>query len=118
MQRGFLGLAVAAGLLAGGAAMAAGLGFLAETPISRFDKDDLKLMNGAVDRALTTAEVGTPVRWANDRTSSSGEVTAQREFQHAGRPCRELKVVNRHRRLEASGVYTLCREDGQWKLSQ
>ncbi len=43
---------------------------------------------------------------------------AQRAFEHMGRHCRDLRVVNRHRRLESSGVYTMCREDGQWKLAQ
>lgn len=109
---------VGALLACGGAAAQVGLGFLAETPVSRFNDADLRLMNGAIDKALSTAEVGTTVRWANEATSSSGEVTAQRAFEQTGRPCRDLRVVNRHRRLENSGVYTLCREGGQWKLAQ
>ena len=102
----------------GGAAAQVGLGFLAETPLSRFNEADLRLMSGAIDKALTAAEIGTPVGWANEKTPSSGEVTVQRAFERGGRPCRDLRVVNRHRRLEASGVYTMCREDGQWKLTQ
>jgi surface antigen len=110
---------VAATLLVGsGVAMAAGFGFLADSPMGKFNEDDLKLMNGSIDRALSAAEIGKPERWANEKTSSSGEVTAQRAFEHLGRPCRDLKVVNRHRALEGTGVYTLCREDGQWKLAQ
>jgi surface antigen len=109
---------VAAALIAGsGAAAAAGLGFLAETPLSRFDEEDLKLMNSAVEQALASAKLGAPVRWANGKTASSGEVTPQRAFDRGGRPCRDLRVVNRHRRLEASGVYTMCRDDGQWRLA-
>ena len=109
----------AAALIAGtGRAFAAGLGFLAETPMSRFNEEDLKLMNGAVEQALASAKLGAPVRWANGKNSSSGEVTPQRAFERGGRPCRDLRVVNRHRRLEASGVYTMCREDGHWTLAQ
>jgi len=119
MRRSLLGFTVAAGLLTGsGMAAAAGFGFLAETPMGRFNADDLKLMNGAIDQALAAAEPGTPVRWANEQTASSGEVTLQRAFENSGRPCRDLRVVNRHRRLEAAGVYTMCREDGQWTLAQ
>ena len=111
MGRSLQRLAIAAVLLAaGGAAGAAGFGFLADSPMGKFNEDDLKLMN--------TVEIGTPVRWANDKTSSSGEVAAQRAFELGGRACRDLKVVNRHRQLEASGIYTMCREDGQWKLAQ
>ena len=119
MRRRRFEVAVAALLLAfSGAAAAFGLGFLSDTPIRRFDADDLRLMNEAIEKALASSETGTPVRWANDSTSSSGEVTAERAFEHMGRPCRDLRVVNRHRRLEASGIYTMCREDGQWKLAQ
>lgn len=119
MRCGLPGLVVAAALLAGGgAAVAAGFGFLAETPMGKFNEDDLKLMNAAVDKALAASEVGAPVRWANDKTASSGEVTPQRAFESKGRACRELKVVNRHQRLEATGIYTMCRENGGWKLAQ
>jgi len=119
MRFRFAGVIVATALLTGsGVAAAVSLGFLADTPIRRFDADDLKLMNEAIENALSSSAMGTPVRWANERTSSSGEVTAERAFDSGGRPCRDLRVVNRHRRLEATGVYTMCREDGQWKLAQ
>jgi surface antigen len=119
MRFGVAGLVVVTVLLAGsGVAAAVSLGFLADTPIRRFDADDLKLMNEAVEKALSASATGTPVHWANERTSSSGEVTAERAFENSGRPCRDLRVVNRHRKLEASGIYTMCREDGQWKLAQ
>lgn len=110
------GFAVGAALLAG-AAGASGLGFLSDTPLARFDAEDLRLMNGAIEQALASGAPGTPVRWANERTSSSGEVTAERAFESRGRPCRDLRVVNRHRRLESSGVFTLCRDNGQWTLA-
>jgi surface antigen len=115
MERRLHGWILAGAMLAcGGAAAQVGLGFLAETPMARFNGDDLRLMNGAIEKSLAAAETGTTVRWANEATSSSGEVTPQRAFEHAGRPCRDLRVVNRHRRLENSGVYTLCRDNGQW----
>jgi surface antigen len=113
------GLAIAIALLVGpGGAAAAGFGFLADSPIARFNADDLKLMNGAIDRALVAGEVGVRTSWVNEKTGSSGEVTPQRAFERNGRACREVRIVNRHRTLEASGVYTMCREDGQWTLSQ
>lgn len=110
---------IAAALIAGsGAAAAAGLGFLAETPMSRFNEEDLKLMNGAVEQALSSAAIGAPVRWANGKTPASGEVTPLRAFERGGRPCRDLRVVNRHRTLEATGTYTLCRDGDTWTLAQ
>lgn len=105
-------------LAASSIATAAGLGFLAESPLARFNEDDLKLMNAAMEKALTATELGMRTSWVNDKTGSSGEVTPQRAFESRGRPCRELRVVNRHRALEASGVYTMCREDGRWNPEQ
>jgi surface antigen len=118
MRAAFRALLAAAVLGGSGAAAAAGYGFLAESPMGRFNEDDLKLMNGAIAEALAAKAIGTPVRWANDRTRSSGEVTPARSFESQGRPCRDLRVVNRHRTLEASGLYTLCRDNGDWKLAQ
>lgn len=112
------GMAVVALIAAGPALAQVGLGFLSETPMSRFSADDLKLMNEAIDKALAATEMGTPVRWANEKTPSSGEVTPQRTFESRGRACRDLRVVNRHRTLEASGIYTMCRDDGNWRLAQ
>lgn len=119
MRFGLPGLAIAIALLAGpGTGAAAGFGFLADSPVGKFNEDDLKLMNGAIDKALAASEVGARTRWVNEKTGSSGEVTPQRTFERNGRACRDVKIVNRHKMLEASGVYTMCREDGQWKLAQ
>lgn len=105
----------AALLLAAGSAVAAGFGFLTDTPVGKFNDDDLKMMNAAIDRALA-AEPLSVERWSNDRTGSSGEVSTQRAFEHGGRPCRDLRVVNRHKSQENSGIYTLCRDGSDWKL--
>jgi len=108
---------LAALLVAGTASAQVGFGFLAETPLARFNADDLKMMNAAIEKALGAPEPGTPVHWANDQTASSGEVIPQRAFEHQGRPCRDLRVVNRHRRLESSGIYTMCRDNDRWSLT-
>jgi surface antigen len=119
MRLGLPALATVIVLLAGaGAAAAAGFGFLADSPIGKFNEDDLKLMNGAIDKALTASTPGVRTRWANEKSGSSGEVTPQRAFERNGRACRDVKIVNRHKTLEASGIYTMCRDDGQWKLAQ
>lgn len=97
---------------------ASGLGFLSRGPMSRFNDADMKLLNEALGQALKAPQAGITIDWANDKSGASGSVTPQRLFEDKGVPCRELKVVNRHRQLEASGVYTLCRRDGRWKLAQ
>jgi surface antigen len=108
--------ALAALLLFAGNAAAAGFGFLADTPLSRFNDDDMRRMNGAIEKALTAGDPRAVERWRNDQTGSSGEVSTQRAFENEGRPCRDLRVVNRHRNLENAGIYTLCRDGGSWRL--
>lgn len=106
----------AALLLAAGGAAAANFGFLADTPVGRFNDDDLRLMNAAIERALAAGDPRAVERWSNDKTSSSGEVATLRAFTHDGQTCRDLRVINRHRRLENSGIYTMCRAGGGWRL--
>lgn len=113
-------------LLGGGALLAAiatpvaasGLGFLSRGPMSRFNDADMKLLNSALGQALQAPADGTTFAWANEKSGASGSVTPQRLFEDSGVPCRELKVVNRHRQLEASGAYTRYRREGRWKLAQ
>ena len=111
-------IAAATLLVGSGVVMAAGFGFLADSPMGKFNEDDLKLMNGAIDKALTAPEIGARTSWSNARSGSSGEVTPQRVLERNARPCREVKIVNRHKTLEASGIYTMCRDDGRWKLAE
>ena len=101
-----------------GAAQAAGLGFMSKGPMAHFNEADMRLLNQALDRALAAPETSTAVEWSNAATGAGGAITPLRAFDQTGRPCREVKVVNRHRQLESSGVYTLCRSEGRWKLAQ
>jgi surface antigen len=105
-----------ASLLVATNASAANLGFLARGPMARFNDADMQKLRAAVGEALEAKETGTEVGWSNEKTGASGEITPLRIFDSKKRPCRELKVVNRHKQLQASGVYTLCRQDGRWRL--
>ncbi|MCU0951155.1 MAG: RT0821/Lpp0805 family surface protein [Burkholderiaceae bacterium] len=109
---------LAAAALAPLAASASGLSFLARGPMSHFNDADMKLFTGALGQALTAQEAGGEVRWANERTGASGEITPQRLYERNGAPCRDLKVVARHRATESTGVYPMCRRDGRWRLAQ
>ena len=111
-------LAVTCAAACVGAVQAAGLGFMSKGPMAHFNEADMKLLNQALDRALAATDTGTAVEWSNAATGASGAITPLRAFDIGGRPCREVKAVNRHRQLESSGVYTLCRGEGRWTLAQ
>jgi surface antigen len=105
--------------LAVGTVAAAGLGFMSKGPMAKFNEADMKLLNAALAEAQKARETGTPIEWANEKTGASGTVTPMRLFEEAGRPCRDLRVVNRHKQLESSGVYTMCQQkDGRWAFKQ
>ncbi len=107
---------VIAMLVVAAAAQASGLGFMARGPMARFNDADMKLLNDAIEQAQ---DLGTAVEWANDKTGSSGSVTPVRTFEERGMACRDLRVVNRHRQLESSGVFAMCqRKDGTWQWQQ
>lgn len=111
-------LLMAAAWLTANPAQAAGLSFMARGPMANFNDADMKLFTGAVGQALTAPKAGSEVRWANEQTGASGEITPQRLYERGGLPCRDLKVVTRHRATESSGVYPMCRRDGRWVLAR
>jgi surface antigen len=113
-------LACAANLVLPTAASAqtSGLGFLSKGPMARYNDQDMRLLEGALGQALKAEQPGSAVEWRNDRSGASGAVTPERIFDQGGQPCRDLRIITRHRTQESSGLYTLCRRDGRWKLAQ
>jgi len=79
-----------------------------ETPITKFNKDDMALMNQAVYGALDTGADGAKVSWENPATSSSGSITPAKDPK--GRAsCRLAQIENRHKTLLGSGSYIFCK---------
>lgn len=105
-------------LLAVAGAQASNLSFLGRGPIAKFNEADLDLLRGALGRALASDRMDAAQVWRNPATGASGEITPLHAFEHSGRPCRELRVVNRHPGVSSDGRYTLCRDAGRWRLSR
>jgi surface antigen len=107
-------LLASAGLVTTAAAQ--NLGFLHDAPISRFDKEDMRLHNQAAKDALDAPTLGTPVAWSNPKSGNSGSVTAvagQREG------CRALTVETKAPAIgSATNRYHLCKIDGKWKAEK
>jgi len=110
-------LAVACLAVAGHTA-AAGFGFMAKGTMARFSEADMKLFEEALGKALAADKTGVPVEWKNDQTGASGVITPRRIFRKASKPCSEVRIVNRHKTSEDSGVYSFCQQEGQWSLAQ
>ena len=90
---------------------------LADTPVSRFNDTDNKLMMATVNKALKEGVDGTPIEWKNEKTPAAGVVTPEKTYQAGGQPCRDLRVANSYKSLKGEGIYQFCKNaSGQWKL--
>ncbi len=118
MIRSFNMVLAIACLAVAGHTAAAGFGFLARGTMTRFSETDMKLFEEALGKALAAEKTGVPVEWKNGQTGASGVITPRRIFRKASTPCSEVRIVNRHRTREDSGVYSFCQQDGRWSLAQ
>lgn len=112
-------VALAVPLLPAGA-VAAGLGFLKNTPLSYFTQADLKLMGDAALQVLNDADPQAAREWQNPRTGYSGKIQGTGKFMSTdGLDCRRLKIWNQAKGIESESVYPVCRDpkDGEWRLA-
>lgn len=106
-------LAGALGALAAGAQT--GYSILRDTPLQRFNDEDMRRYTAAGRQALDNPVLDQPVAWRNDKTGSSGTATAS-----AGRRegCRLLHIEASHRALKSRNEMHLCPVDGRWKATE
>lgn len=111
--------ALAALTLAGSAALAqSNLGFLRDTPLSRFNEEDLRLLREAGEGVLRSDEPTATRAWRNDKTRHSGSVTLVRRFAFESRDCRRLRVDSRAGGMQGTTHLSVCRSgsDGPWAI--
>ena len=95
------------------------MSWMRDTAFAQFNEADTQLLRAALDEALQSPAEGTPVTWQNERSGSSGSIVPVSTDLHNGIACRNVQVVNRHRRLQGEGVYRFCQSPaGPWKLVQ
>jgi hypothetical protein len=89
---------------------AANLGFLAKSPISYFQQDDVDLMKKNAYAVLDSSDQDSKQSWTNPRTGASGSAEVVGQFTAPdGTPCKRLQVVNKIKNLEGQGTYTVCK---------
>ena len=116
--------ALAASLLAAAlaavlpSAQATDLLFLKNSPASKFNAADFKLMRASLEKALAGPAEGPPLEWKNEQTGASGSVTpAGADESAAPKKCRKLRVANAYKLMKDEGVYTFCMGNtGKWAL--
>lgn len=100
-------------------AQGADLLFLKNSPASRFNAADFRMLRATVNKALAGPADGPALEWANDKTGAAGTVTpAGGDDAANARPCRRLRIANSFRNMRDEGVYSFCRDSstGNWAL--
>ncbi|MGF1529197.1 MAG: RT0821/Lpp0805 family surface protein [Candidatus Competibacterales bacterium] len=112
MQRHWLIGSILLALSAG--VEAVNLGFLKNTPVARFNDQDMDMAHAALNQALAGPD-GVTVSWENPATGAQGSYTPLDSFQRNGRTCRTAQLAHSARGRQGTGRYTLCQqENGSW----
>ena len=92
--------------------------FLKNSPASRFNAADFKMLRATVDKALSGPAEGPALEWTNDATGAGGSVTpAGADASASGRKCRKLRIANSFKNLKDEGVYSFCQNNtGKWAI--
>ena len=93
-------------------------GWLAETPISKYNKDDKKLLHDAA-MEIVAGEPGLQRTWENPATGHHGTLTLIAVFNMAdGTPCRQVRVQNYAKGLSGDSKVSVCKHPTRgWLLS-
>lgn len=89
-----------------------------DTPMARFNADDLALMKAKVRQALGAEPGSETLAWKNDATKASGSVTPIDRHAWNEMSCRRVRITNTWARQTQDGAYRFCEKPaGRWKLS-
>ena len=90
---------------------------LKDTAVSRFNADDVQLMQARVREALLAEGDGEVLNWRNEQSKASGSVTPLNRLRWKELDCRRLRIVNQHGNNVQAGDYKFCQKPpGTWKL--
>jgi surface antigen len=93
------------------------LRWLSQSPARYFTDEDWKLSQETADKALDTAKDGEAVSWKNPASGNYGSYTPLSTTTEQGMRCREVKIVNHAKNLDASSYMKFCQKpDGKWAL--
>lgn len=86
------------------------MGWLAETPVSRFNDEDKRLLNDAA-KAVVDGAPGNSRSWENPKTGNHGTLTLLVSFNGSdGRPCHQVRVQNHAQGLSGDSKVTICKD--------
>ncbi len=86
------------------------MSWLAETPVSKFNDEDKKMLHDAAE-AVVSGEAGNSRSWENPKTGNHGMLTLLASFNGSdGRPCHQVRVQNHAKGLSGDQKVTICKD--------
>ena len=99
------------------ATYASNLNFLHDAaPISDFTKQDVKMMEDSIQKALNEKKDGEKLAWKNEKTNNSGLVNPLSCFTEDGNECRKVRIVNKSSKRIAQNNFKFCKKEDIWVL--
>jgi hypothetical protein len=99
-------------------AQASNFDFLDKTaPIRAFTKEDVAMMQDAINKALDGTKDGDKLAWKNDETGNAGLIQPLRTHEAGGQLCREVRIVTRSKDQVSQSRWTFCKIGDNWQMS-
>jgi hypothetical protein len=111
-------LAILAAFATSIAAVAANLNFLADSPTSHFNEEDVRLLREAAMSLLMDETVGASREWRNPHSTASGKLRITKAFESTdGFKCKVLRSDTSAAGLNGRATFAICEiQPGDWKL--
>lgn len=102
---------------AGGSSMASNWGFLKDTPIAHFTKEDMRLFTDTLNKGLDQAADGTTQSWSNSKTGAGGSLTFLDTRKQSDTVCRRVQIANEAKGRKGNVIQDFCKNAaGEWKV--
>ena len=96
---------------------AVNLGFMRNSPISKFDDQDLEIFQKAVINALDSAQDGQVISWKSPDSGFNGQIFLLSTSESGNQVCRRMRLVNVAGKLNSNAHYTACRDNvAGWQI--
>jgi surface antigen len=100
------------------AALAGNLSFLNNSAASKFNEEDVQIMQTTAFNLLKDGTVGQSQEWANPNTTAKGTITVLKVFQSTeGFACKSLRLESSAGGWHGRSTYPVCQiPPGGWKI--
>jgi surface antigen len=98
------------------AAVAENYGFLSNSAMSYFTKQDWQIFNKTQEDVLNHGKNGVKVFWKNPKSGSHGYMVPSAAPSKNGMVCRYLAFFNTANLINGKGSYKFCKSNNKWMI--